>query len=374
MQIPFVDLKAQYQRIKPEIDAAIEEIVTNTAFIGGKAVAGFEQAFAAYTGAPHCVGVGNGTDAIEIALRALGVGPGDEVIVPANTFIATSEGVTWSGARVVFADCEPDHYGLDPADFERRITPRTKAVMPVHLYGHPAEMDAIMAIARAHNLLVIEDTSQAHGALYKGRMVGSFGDAATYSFYPGKNLGAYGDAGAITFRDAKAAEWARAFRDHGSLVKYQHIMEGRNSRLDGIQAAVLSVKLRHLDTWSEERRRVAAAYNRLLAGVEGVITPAVAEHAVPVYHLYVVRVADRENLQKELAARGVATSIHYPTALPFTGAYGYLGSAQCGDFPVACAQMGTLLSLPMYPELTGEMIGHVADSLREAIAATATIQ
>lgn len=369
MNIPFVDLKAQYLSIKEEIDAAIAEIVTNTAFIGGKAVRNFEEEFAAYTGMPHCVGVANGTDAIEIALRAHGIGAGDEVIVPANTFIATAEGVTWSGASVVFADNEPNHYCLDPEDFERKITPRTKAVMPVHLYGHPADMDPIMEIARRHNLLVIEDTSQAHGALYRGRMVGSIGDTATYSFYPGKNLGAYGDAGGITFKDAKAAEWARAFRDHGSLVKYQHIMEGRNSRLDGLQAAVLSVKLRHLESWSAGRRRVAALYDELLAGVEGIAVPAVADGAVPVYHLYVVRVADRDGVQAALAERGVASSIHYPFALPTTEAYRHLGHT-ASDFPVASAQMGELLSLPMYSEMTEEMVRHAAAALRDAVALT----
>lgn len=370
MQIPFVDLKAQYRRIKPEIDAAIEEIIANTAFIGGRAVASFEEEFAAFTGTPHCLGVANGTDAIEIALRALGVGPGDEVIVPANTFIATAEGVTSAGATVVFADNEPDHYTLSPQDFRRKITPRTRAVIPVHLYGHPAAMDEIMAIASAHNLLVVEDTSQAHGALYAGRMVGTFGHAATYSFYPGKNLGAYGDAGAITFQDARAAEYARAYANHGGLVKYHHIMEGRNSRLDGLQAAVLSVKLRHLAAWSAERRRAAALYDELLAGVEGVVTPAVAGYATPVYHLYVVRVADREALATELAARGVSTAIHYPIALPALQAYAHMGHT-AADFPNAMGQMGELLSLPMYPELTDEMIHHVADAIRDALAATA---
>jgi dTDP-4-amino-4,6-dideoxygalactose transaminase len=369
MNVPFVDLKAQYQTIKPEIDAAIEEIITNTAFIGGKAVRTFEDDFAAYLGVPHCVGVANGTEAIEIALRALGVGHGDEVIVPANTFIATSEAVTSAGATVVLADSDPDYYTLDPEDFRRKITPRTKAVIPVHLYGQPADMDAIMAIAREHNLLVIEDTSQAQGARYKGRRVGSIGDAGTFSFYPGKNLGAYGDAGAIVFREAAAAKFARIYAGHGSLVKYHHIMEGRNSRLDGLQAAVLTVKLRHLDDWSEARRRNAALYTELLADVEGVTPPKVADYAEPVFHLYVIRLADRENVQNRLAERGVSTAIHYPIAIPSLEAYRHLGHAT-SDFPVANGQMGELLSLPMYPELTPEMIRYTVAELREAVAAS----
>jgi dTDP-4-amino-4,6-dideoxygalactose transaminase len=373
MTVPFVDLRAQYATIKPEIDAAIEEIVSTTAFIGGKAVASFEDAFASYIGAPHCVGVANGTEAIEIALRALGVGPGDEVIVPANTFIATAEAVTSAGATVVLADSEPDHYTLDPEDFRRKITARTKAVIPVHLYGHPADMDPITAIARRHGLLVIEDTSQAQGALYKGRKVGSIGDASTYSFYPAKNLGAYGDAGAIIFNDPKAAEFARAYGNHGSLVKYHHMMEGRNSRLDALQAAVLSVKLRHLDAWSQARLRNARLYNELLAGAEGIVAPAIADYAVPVFHLYVVRVADREAVQAQLSARGVATAIHYPIALPALEAYAHLGHKP-EDFPVATGQMGQILSLPMYPEMTEDMIRYTADTLRQVVAAATPTQ
>jgi len=364
MNIPFVDLKAQYQAIRAEIDPAIAEIISNTAFIGGRAVTAFEQEFAAYIGAPHCVAVANGTEAIEIALRALGIGPGDEVIVPANSFIATSEAVTSAGATVVFADSHPDYYTLDIEDFRRKITPRTRAVIPVHLYGQPADMDPIMEIAREQGLFVVEDSSQAHGALYKGRRVGSIGDAGTFSFYPGKNLGAYGDAGAIVFRDDRPVEFARAYGSHGSLVKYHHIMEGRNSRLDGIQAAVLSVKLKHLDAWSEARRRNAALYDELLSGIEGLVTPAVAEYSVPVFHLYVIRVADRENLQKGLAERGISTAIHYPIALPSLEAYNHLGHKP-EDFPVANGQMGELLSLPMYPELTGEMIRYTADAVRQ---------
>jgi dTDP-4-amino-4,6-dideoxygalactose transaminase len=368
MNVPFLDLKAQYRSIQPEIDAAIAEVITNTAFVGGKVVAEFEKAYAEYIGMPYCVSVANGTDAIEIALKALGIGPGDEVIVPANSFIATSEAATSIGAHVVFADSEPDFYTIDVEDLRRKITPRTKAIIPVHLYGHPADMDPIMEIAREHGLLVIEDTSQAHGALYKGRRVGSIGDASTFSFYPGKNLGAYGDGGAIVFREQRPADVARAFANHGSVVKYHHFIEGRNSRLDGIQAAVLSTKLPHLDSWSASRLNNAKLYNELLADVEGVVTPKIADYAVPVFHLYVIRVADRDGLMKRLADRGISTGIHYPISLPSLEAYAYLGHKN-EDFPVANSQMGQLLSLPMYPELTEEMVRYTVQCVKEEINA-----
>lgn len=369
MKVPFVDLQAQYRSLKAEMDPAIAEIIENTAFIGGKAVTNFEKAFAEYVGAPYCVSVANGTEAIEFALRAFGIGHGDEVIVPANSFIASSEAVTSAGARVVFADSHPEYYTLDVEDFRRKITPRTKAVIAVHLYGQPADMDPIVAVAREHGLKVIEDTAQAHGARYKGARVGTFGDAATFSFYPGKNLGAYGDGGAVIFQSEEAADAARLYANHGSKVKYHHLIEGRNSRLDGIQAAVLSVKLPHLDSWNDARRRHAALYDQLLSEVEGVVVPKVADYAEPVYHLYVIRVADRDGLQRRLNDRGVATGIHYPISLPALEAYAYLGHA-LEDFPVANGQMGELLSLPMFPELTEEMVRYVVDAVREEIAVT----
>jgi dTDP-4-amino-4,6-dideoxygalactose transaminase len=369
MNVPFVDLKSQYRSIKDEMDAAIAEVIENTAFIGGKAVSRFEEAFAAYVGVPHCVGVANGTDAIEIALLALGVKPGDEVIVPANSFIATSEAVTTAGATVVFADSDPRFYTIDIEDLKRKITPKTKAIIPVHLYGHPADMDPIMEIAREHDLIVIEDTSQAHGAFYKGNRVGTFGDAATYSFYPGKNLGAYGDGGGIVFKSAEAADFARTYAGHGSRVKYHHVMEGRNSRLDGIQGAVLGVKLPHLDSWNEARRRNAALYSELLADTPGIVLPEIAGYAVPVFHLYVIRVENRDELQKRLAERGVSTAIHYPISLPSLEAYAYMNHRP-EDFPVANGQMGELLSLPMYPELSEEMIRYTVEALREELAVT----
>ena len=372
MNIPFVDLKAQYQQIRDEIAPAIADVLENTAFVGGARVAAFESAFATYVDSPNCVSVANGTEAIEIALRAFGIGPGDEVIIPANSFIATGEAVTAAGARVVFVDSEPDFYCIDAEQIESRITSRTRAIIPVHLYGHLADMDPIIEIARRHDLKVIEDTSQAHGALYKGRRVGSIGDAGTFSFYPGKNLGAYGDGGAIVFADADAgaATLARTYANHGSVVKYHHVIEGRNSRLDGIQAAVLQVKLRHLDDWNAARRRNAALYSERLASVPGIVLPTVAAYAEPVWHLYVIRVADRERLMSRLAGRGISTAIHYPISLPSLEAYSYLGH-QPGDFPVANGQMSELLSLPMYPELTEEMIAHAVEAIHEEVGAAA---
>ncbi len=372
MRVPFVDLRAQYLMIRDEVHPAVDAVLSETAFIGGRRVTEFEEEFAAWVGVPHCVSVANGTDAIEIALRSLGIGRGDEVIIPANTFIATAEGVTSAGARVVFCDCEPDHYTIDVEDARRKITPRTRAIIVVHLYGHPVDMTPVMTLAMQHGLRVIEDASQAHGARYRGSRIGTFGDAATFSFYPGKNLGAYGDGGAIVCRDERQAQWARAYANHGSLIKYQHIMEGRNSRLDGIQAAVLSVKLRHIDFWNRNRRRIANRYAELLADVEGVEIPRVADWAEPVWHLYVVRVHERERIAQRMADRGVATGIHYPVALPFVDAYRYLNHT-AADFPVAAAHMGELLSLPMYPELTDEQIVYTVDALRAAIEETLVV-
>lgn len=364
MNVPFVDLKAQYLSIKQPMDAAIADVIANTAFIGGKRVADFEAAFASYVGMPHCVSVANGTEAIEIALWAFGIGEGDEVIVPANSFIASSEAVTATGATVVFADSDPTTYTLNPEEFRQKITSRTKAVLPVHLYGHPADMDPILAIAHEHGVAVLEDASQAHGARYKGQMVGSIGNAATFSFYPGKNLGAYGDAGGIVFRDADIADRARLFANHGSRKKYIHEIEGRNSRLDGVQAAVLSVKLPHLDGWNAARRNHAKLYNELLAGIEGVTTPTTADWGEHVFHLYVIRTAERDDLIQFLSERGISTGIHYPISLPMTAAYAHFNHG-IDDFPVANGQMGQLLSLPMYAELTEEMVRYVAVAIRE---------
>ncbi|HEY8563197.1 MAG TPA: DegT/DnrJ/EryC1/StrS family aminotransferase [Pyrinomonadaceae bacterium] len=369
MHIPFVDLKSQYLSLKREFDEAILKVVSETAFIGGKYAKAFEEAFAGYLGANHCVAVANGTDALEIGLKAIGVQAGDEVLVPANTFFATAEAVGNVGATPVFIDIEPRFYNIDPAKIEEKITPRTKAIVPVHLYGLPAEIGEIMRIARERNLKVLEDCAQAHGATYKGKTVGTFGDVATFSFYPSKNLGAFGDAGAIVTNDAATAEKARLIANHGQIAKNRHAFEGRNSRLDGIQAAVLSVKLPHLESWLEARRRNAALYNEMLADT-GLPLPLAPEDSRHTYHLYVVQVPNREAVQQKLLDDGIETGLHYPTALPFLEAYAERGFEPM-DFPVAHEQMSKILSLPMYAELTPEMIEKVCRSLKSAIAFSA---
>ena len=290
MQIPFLDLNAQYEKIYQEINRSIQNIIDNTAFIGGKEVEKFEKRFANYINTKFCIGVGNGTDALTIALKILGIKKGDEVIVPANTFIATAEAVTATGAKVVFVDCDPLYYTIDVTKIEEKITSRTKAIIPVHLYGQPADMDEIIRIAVANNLFVIEDAAQAHGALYKGKKVGSLGDMGIFSFYPGKNLGAYGDGGAIVTNNEKLAEACRMYANHGRLDKYNHQFEGVNSRLDGIQAAVLNVKLKYLDKWNIARQEVAKLYEHKLGPYESIKLPEIRPEVTPVYHLYVILV------------------------------------------------------------------------------------
>lgn len=363
MNIPLVDLKAQYRALAPDISRAVDEVIAATAFIGGPFAARFEAAFAASCGLSRCVGLGNGTDALAVALRAVGVGPGDEVVVPANSFVATSEAVTMAGGAVVFADVDPARKTLDPASLEARITPRTKAVIPVHLYGQPADMDPIVDLARGHGLKIVQDCAQSHGATYKGRPVGVYGDVCCYSFYPGKNLGAYGDAGALVTDDPDLADFARRYANHGRTAKYDHEFEGVNSRLDGIQAAVLSVKLPHLEAWTEQRRAAARAYDAALAGVPGLVTPRPCPDGRHVYHLYVIEADDRDGLKAHLAAAGVAAGVHYPIALPFLSAYRRLGATPA-DFPAAHAAQGRILSLPIYPELTAEMIDYVVRAVR----------
>ena len=365
MNIPFVDLKAQYESIKPEIDKAISDVISKTAFVGGPFLKSFEEAFAGFCGVKHCVGVGNGTDAIYIALRALGIGPGDEVITVANSFIATSEAITMTGAKVVFVDINPQTYNLDATKLEQKVTPKTKAIVPVHLYGQPADMDPILAIAKKHNLKIVEDAAQAHGAEYKGRKIGSIGDMASFSFYPGKNLGAYGDGGAILTNDDELGEKARMIANHGRLDKYNHKLEGVNSRLDGLQAAVLGVKLRHLPEWSEARRRNAYLYNEYLKD-SGVVTPVEIPDVKAVYHLYVVRVQDgkREKFQEALKSHGISTGVHYPIALPNLLAYEYLRHGE-SDFAEATKASNEIVSLPMFPELTEAQIKYVADHIAQ---------
>ena len=369
MYIPFVDLKAQYASIKDEVDSTIAEVIKNTAFIGGPYAKAFENDFARFCQTNHCVGVGNGTDALFIALKALGIGPGDEVITAANSFIATSEAITMAGAKVVFVDVNPQTYNIGTDLIEAKITPQTKAIIPVHLYGQPADMDPILEIARRHKLRIIEDAAQGHGGFYKDRKVGSIGDMACFSFYPGKNLGAYGDAGAIVTGSEELAVKARMFANHGRVEKYNHEKEGVNSRLDGIQGAVLGVKLKYLDQWSGNRRRNAYRYNERLTGIGTVTTPVEIDDVKAVYHLYVVRVpADRRDaLQGYLKENGIATGIHYPIALPDLKAYGYLDhSAQ--DFPVASPTAREIVSLPMFPELSETQIDYVAEKIRTFFA------
>ena len=362
MKIPFVDLHAQYLSIKPEIDAAFAEVIAQSAYIRGPQVDAFEQAWAKMLGVKHCVSCANGTDAIYIAMRALGVKPGDEVITTAHSWISTSETITQAGGRVVFCDTDNDTFTINPALIEAQVTSHTVGIIPVHLYGQPANMDAIMAIAKKHKLWVIEDCAQAHLARFNGKLVGTFGNAATFSFYPGKNLGAYGDAGCAVTNDDTLADLMTTFARHGG--KGEHVMEGINSRMDGLQGAVLNVKLPRLPQWTEARRKVAAHYDQLLAGVGDIVTPKVAPDRDHVYHLYVIRTETRDALKKHLADAGIATVLNYPKALPFYPAYAYLGHTP-KDFPVAHANQSRILSLPIFPEMTDEMIQYVVHQIRQ---------
>jgi dTDP-4-amino-4,6-dideoxygalactose transaminase len=361
MKIPFVDLHAQYQSIKTEIDAAIAGVITESAFIRGPHVENFERAWAKTMGIRHCVSCANGTDALYITMRGLQLKPGDEVITTAHSWISTSETVTQAGGRVVFCDTDNDTFTINPALIEAKITPRTVGIIPVHLYGQSADMDAIMAIAKKHKLWVIEDCAQAHLAHFKSRLTGTFGNAATYSFYPGKNLGAYGDAGCIVTNDDSLADWTATFARHGG--KGDHVMEGVNSRLDGLQAAILNVKLPHLADWTEARRRVASRYDKLLNGVGDIVTPGLGCDRDHVYHLYVIRTGKRDALKKHLADAGIATVLNYPRALPFYPAYAYLGHKPA-DFPVAYRNQSLILSLPIYPEMSDEMIVYTASHIK----------
>lgn len=362
--VPFVDLVGQYHRYKAELDRAIAGVLENAAFIGGPALGRFEEAFSRYCGAKHTIGCGNGTDALFLILRALGIGAGDEVIVPANTFIATAEAVSLTGAKVVFADVDERYSLIDPAAVEAAITPRTRALIPVHLYGQLADLRRLTAIGERHNLVVIEDSAQAHGAEEDGRRAGSVGRASGFSFYPGKNLGAYGDGGAVVTSDSQLADKVRRIANHGRADKFGHELVGVNSRLDGLQAAILEVKLRHLDTWNTERRRHAALYTELLASVPGVKTPEVKSALAHVFHLYVIRVQDREGLKRHLAERNIQSGIHYPEPLHLLGAYAHLGYGR-GAFPVAERACSEILSLPMSPELTAEQQHRVVEAIRE---------
>ncbi len=361
MNVAFVDLKAQYQTLKDEIDPAIAAVLADCAFVSGKYARAFEDDFAAYLGVKHCVGTGNGTDGLFMALHGLKVGPGDEVITVANTFIATAEAISWTGAQPRFVDCEEASYNIDPEQLEAAITKQTRAILPVHLYGQPTEMDPILAIARQHDLAVVEDAAQAHGATYKGRKVGTMGHCGCFSFYPGKNLGAYGDAGAVVTDDSDLISRIRALGDHGSLEKYRHDFPGANSRLDGIQAAVLQVKLRHLDAWTDRRIAVAHRYNAGLADVCRV--PVTQPDRRHVFHLYVIRVGNRTELMQHLSDQGIGCGIHYPVTLPLSPAYADLGYSR-EEFPIACRVADEIVSLPMHADLTDDQVDFVIEQVR----------
>jgi dTDP-4-amino-4,6-dideoxygalactose transaminase len=363
MKIPLVDLHAQYLGIKSDVDAAIARTIARSSFIGGEEVRSFEGEFAAYCDARACVGVANGTDALLLTLRALGVGPGDEVITVAHTFIATVEAISSTGAQPVFVDVTRDTMLMDPAALEGAITPRTRAIIPVHLYGQPCEMDRIMEVARRRGVKVIEDAAQAHGARWRGRRVGSLGDAACFSFYPGKNLGAYGDGGAVVSNDSALIGRIRMLANHGRVEKYVHEIQGVNSRLDGLQAAILRVKLRRLDEWNAARRAHAAQYAGALAE-RGMLPPVVHDDAESVWHLYAVRTPDRDRVQVRLREQGIETGVHYPLPVHRQPAYRDLGLA-AGTLPFTERAAAEVLSLPMYPELTREQVDRVAATLPE---------
>jgi dTDP-4-amino-4,6-dideoxygalactose transaminase len=382
MQIPFLDLKVQYRQIEAELKPLLEDIMANGAFIGGPQVSAFEEEFAAFCGGGHCVGLNSGTDALRFALIAAGIGSGDEVITVPHTFIATTEAISQAGAKPVFVDIDPQTCCMDPVrlrEFIERscsVDPSTRrlfnqstgchvrAIIPVHLYGQPADMDPIMETARKHNLKVIEDACQAHGALYKGRLAGSIGLAGCFSFYPGKNLGAFGDAGAVVTRDGNLANTIRMLREHGQSRKYYHDMEGYTGRLDAVQAAVLRLKLRRLPAWNRARRENAKLYDRLLSDIPGVTVVREAPSAQSVYHLYVILVDDRDGLQKHLTQKGIGTGLHYPLPLHLQKAYAHMGLKN-GVFPVSELTAERLLSLPMFAELTPPQIEYVTGCIKE---------
>ncbi len=360
--VPYLDLPAQIRSIRKELDAAIARALDQCAFCLGPEVAQFEKDFARFCNSRHCVGVNNGTSALHLAMRALEIGPEDEIITTPFTFIATSWAICYAGARPVFVDIDEATFNLDPARVESAITPRTRALLPVHLYGHPADMDPLREICRKHNLALIEDAAQAHGAKYRGRITGTLGDLSCFSFYPGKNLGACGEGGALVTDNKAFASRARALRDHGSTRRYYHDELGYNYRMEGIQGAVLGVKLKHLDNWTRERRRVAKRYHKLLAETP-LQLPQEAAFAESAWHLYVVRHTDRDRLKESLEANGIGCSMHYPVPLHLQKAFAYLGY-RIGDFPVAEKAARECLSLPIYPELADEQIEYVAATIR----------
>lgn len=370
MRVPFVDLSAAYSITREEVDEAYAHVMENGNLILGEEVRKFESEFASYCGAAECVGVGSGLEALHLSLVAAGIGPGDEVIVPANTFIGTWLAVTHAGAIPVPVDADPVTYNLDTTLLDEAVTPRTKAIMPVDLYGQPADAGAVAAVAERHSLLVIQDAAQSHGAYYRGRKTGSYSNMTCFSFYPIKNLGAAGDGGAIVTQESTIAEKLRILRNYGSREKYMHDVAGYNSRLDELQAAILRTRLRHLDQWNERRNSIAARYTKNL-GDSGTIRselvlPVVAEGTRSAWHLYVVQVQDRDRIRASLAAKGVETMIHYPVPPHLQAAYAHLGYGK-GAFPVTESLSGRVLSLPVYPQMTDEMVDYVSDGLIEAV-------
>ncbi len=363
MTVPFLDLKAQYMTIKKEVDSAMQSVIDTCAFAGGPAVEAFEKSFAMYCGTKHCVAVANGTSALELIFRAYGIGNNDEVITVTNSFFASAEAISLAGATPVLVDCRLDDALIDATKIEEKITKRTRAILPVHLYGQCADMDAIIAIAKKHNLLVIEDACQAHGSMYKKKMAGSMGDAAAFSFYPGKNLGAYGEGGAVTTNNDEIAKKIRILRDHGMPRKYVHAVVGRNERMDGIQGAVLSTKLKYLNQWNERRQSHAALYRKLLADNKNITLFTAHEDRSSNYHLFVIRVKNRDQVMEKLKEHGISTGIHYPIPIHVQEAYG--NRWKQGDFPVAERMSGELLSLPMYAEMTEAMVREVCTCLIE---------
>ena len=357
--IPFVDLKAQYDSIKDEIDEAIQKVLNNTSFIMGEELIKLEEEFSSFCNTKYAIGVANGSDALILALRACGISKGDEIITVPHTFIATTEAITHVGGKINFVDINPKTYTIDVSKIEEKITNKTKAIIPVHLYGQPADMDPIIRLAEKYNLRIIEDAAQAHGAEYKGKKVGSIGEVGCFSFYPAKNLGAYGDAGMVVTNSEEVAEKIKLLRNHGRITKkYEHEIEGYSSRLDNLQAAILRVKLKYLNKWNDRRRSNAKKYSELLSDIDGIITPYEADYAKHVYHLYVIRTENRDKLREKLKSEGVATGIHYPIPLHLQPAYNYLGYKR-GDFPVTEEYSQEILSLPMYAELSEEQINEI---------------
>jgi len=364
--IPLVDLKAQYLSIKPEIDRAIQEVIDESAFYKGRHVQAFEASFAESLNVEHCIGVANCTDGLQLALLALGIGKGDEVITQANTFIATSEAITATGAKVVFADIESATFNIDPDDIKRKLSERTRAILPVHIYGRACEVEPLVEIAQSKNLFIVEDCAHAVMAEWKGRKIGTIGNIGCFSFYPGKNMGAFGDAGAVVTDDLGLAKKIRLLANHGENGKHNHVIEGMSSRLDGLQAAILNIKLRYIDDWNRKRYGNALYYQEYLSEIDEIALPGIPDFSNHVFHLYVIRLKNRDRIRAKLRDFGIEAGIHYPIALPNLKAYKYLGHKP-SDFPIANRLQDEILSLPLYPELTERKIIYIKDCLKKAL-------